>query len=102
MEDLVAVRFGLLALIEANADKGSELAAFLEEGRAIAAGEPGTVNWFAFKIDDTRYGIFDTFETSDARQSHLDGAIPPALARVRPSLLARDPDISPVDIVAST
>jgi quinol monooxygenase YgiN len=58
------------------------------------------VTWYAFRISDTRYGIFDTFETDDARQAHLDGRIPQALAQVAPDLLSTDPDIRIVDIVA--
>ena len=85
----MVVQFELLALLEAKADKESELAALLREGRAIAAAEPGTVTWYGFKINDTRYGIFDTFETSDARLAHLDGAIPPALSRVRREPVSR-------------
>jgi hypothetical protein len=38
--------------------------------------EEGTVTWYAFKISDTRYGIFDTFETTEARTAHINGEIP--------------------------
>jgi quinol monooxygenase YgiN len=96
----MTVRLGLLALLESKPDKGSELGAFLEEGRAIAASEPDTVTWYAFKINETSYGIFDTFETEAARQTHLAGEIPKALAQVGPDLLARDPDIRLVEVVA--
>jgi quinol monooxygenase YgiN len=96
----MTVQLGLLALLEAKPDKGGELGAFLENGRAIAAAEPGTVTWYAFKIDEVRYGIFDTFETDDARQAHLNGEIPQALAQVGEDLLARDPDIRTVDVIA--
>ncbi|MGI9184817.1 MAG: putative quinol monooxygenase [Solirubrobacteraceae bacterium] len=96
----MAVTFGLLALLEAKPDKGSDLGAFLESGRALAVAEEGTVTWYAFKVSDTTYGIFDTFETEDARNAHLGGEIPKALGQVGPELLAKDPDIRPVDIVA--
>jgi quinol monooxygenase YgiN len=96
----MTIRLGLLALLEAKPDKGSELGAFLESGRAIAAAEQGTVTWYAFRISDTRYGIFDTFETDDARRAHLGGEIPQALAQVGPDLLAQEPDIRAVEVVA--
>ena len=96
----MTVRLGILALLEAKPDKGADLAAFLESGRAIALAEEGTVTWYAFKISDTTYGIFDTFETDDARQAHLGGQIPQALGQVGPDLLASDPDIRTVEIVA--
>ncbi|MDT2005340.1 antibiotic biosynthesis monooxygenase [Rhodococcus opacus] len=91
---------GLLALLEAKPGKGEELAAFLEQGRALAAAEGGTVTWYAFKVSDTTYGIFDTFANEEGRQAHLSGAIPDALGKVGPDLLAKDPDIRPVDVIA--
>ena len=96
----MTVRMGLLALLEAKPGKGNDLGAFLESGRALAAAEEGTVTWYAFKISDTTYGIFDTFETEEARQAHLSGQIPAALGQVGPDLLASDPDIRTIDIVA--
>jgi quinol monooxygenase YgiN len=93
-------RLGVLALLEAKEGKGSELGAFLESRRALAAAEPGTITWYAFKISESEYGIFDTFETEEARQDHLHGEIPRALALVAQGLLAVDPDIRMVDIIA--
>lgn len=91
---------GLLALLEAKPGKGDELGAFLEQGRALAAAETGTATWYAFKVNPTTYGIFDTFKDEEGRQAHLNGRIPEALATVAPDLLATDPDIRPIDIVA--
>jgi quinol monooxygenase YgiN len=91
---------GLLALLEAKPGKGGELAAFLEQGRALAAEEEGTVTWYAFKISDTTYGIFDTFASEEGRQAHLNGQIPAALSQVAADLLVGDPDIRPTDIIA--
>lgn len=48
------------------------------------------MNWYASKISDTSYGIFDTFETDDARDAHLGGQIPQAVGQVVPDLLAAD------------
>ena len=96
----MTAKLGLLALLEAKPEKAAELAAFLEGGRSIAAAEEGTVTWYAFKISDTSYSIFDTFESEDARQAHLSGEIPRALAQVGADLLARAPDIRSVDVIA--
>ena len=96
----MTVRLGILALLEAKPGKGDDLAAFLEAGRALAVAEQGTVTWYAFKISDTSYGIFDTFETDDARDAHLAGQIPRALGQVAPDLLAGEPNIRTVEIVA--
>ena len=96
----MTVTLGILALLEAKAGKGDELAAFLKSGRDLAVAEEGTVTWYAFKISDTSYGIFDTFATGDARTAHINGQIPAALAQVSADLLARAPDIQPVNLVA--
>jgi quinol monooxygenase YgiN len=96
----MTVTLGILALLEAKAGKGDELAAFLKAGRDLAVAEEGTVTWYAFKISDTSYGIFDTFATDDARTAHINGQIPAALAQVSADLLARAADIQPVNLVA--
>jgi quinol monooxygenase YgiN len=93
-------RLALLAQLEARPGAGERLAAVLESARALAAAETGTVSWYAFRISDTRFGIFDTFETDTACENHLDGEIPAALSRVAAELLAAAPDIRPVEIIA--
>ena len=96
----MAVTLGLVAFLEAQPGKGDDVAAFLRTGREIVEREGGTVTWYAFKVDDTTYGIFDTFETEDAREVHLSGEIPQALGKAGPDLLAADPDIRRVEILA--
>jgi quinol monooxygenase YgiN len=96
----MTVTLGLLALLEAQPGKGDELAQFLEAGRALAVAEQGTVTWYAFKLGETTFGIFDTFESENERQAHLEGEIPKALAAVAPALLAAPPDIRLVELVA--
>ena len=86
----MAVKLGLVAFLEAKPGKGDDLADFLRSGREIAVREEGTVTWYAFKVSDTTYGIFDTFEDEEARQAHLNGEIPKALAQVGPELLVGD------------
>jgi len=96
----MSVDRGLLALLEAKPGMGDQLADFLRQGRELAMAETGTVTWYAFKISDTTYGIFDTFENEDDRQAHLNGQIPAALGQVAAELLASDPDIRTTDILA--
>ena len=96
----MAVKLGVLALLEAKPGRGDDLGAFLQAGRDLAAAEVGTVTWYAFKVDDTTYGIFDTFDTEDARQAHLSGEIPTALGQVAADLLAADPDIRTIEVIA--
>ncbi|GAA2145138.1 antibiotic biosynthesis monooxygenase [Nocardioides koreensis] len=91
---------GLLAILNAKPGKGDELGAFLKQGRELAAQEAGTVNWYAFRLDDTTYGIFDTFESEEAREAHVNGQIPAALQEVGSDLLAAAADIKPIDVLA--
>ncbi|SDH36030.1 Quinol monooxygenase YgiN [Leifsonia sp. 98AMF] len=94
------LRLGVLALLEAKPDKAAEVKEFLIGGKAVVDQEPGTRTWYAFQIDDTHFGIFDTFGDEDARQAHLNGAIPQALGEVGPNLLAKDPELNTVDLLA--
>jgi quinol monooxygenase YgiN len=94
------LKLGVLALLEAKPDKAGELKEFLIGGKAIVDQEPGTRTWYAFQIDDTHFGIFDTFGDNDARQAHLNGAIPKALGEVGPNLLAKDPELNTIDLLA--
>jgi quinol monooxygenase YgiN len=96
----MAPTLGILALLEAKPGKEADLAAFLEQGRALAVAEEGTVTWYAFRVSESTYGIFDTFDTEEGRQAHLNGEIPKALGQVAPDLLAKDPDIRPIDVIA--
>ena len=92
---------GLLVILEAKKDKAEELAAFLAQARPLAVAEPGTVTWYAFALSNTTYGIFDTFADEDGRQAHLNGPIAAALGQAAPDLLAKDPDIQMIDILAA-
>jgi quinol monooxygenase YgiN len=96
----MALTLGILALVEAKPGKEGEVEAFVKAGQAIVEQEPGTRVWYGFRVDDSTFGIFDAFEDESARQAHLTGQIPAALAQSRSELLAKDPDIHLVDVLA--
>lgn len=96
----MALTLGILALVEAKPGKEADVEAFVKGGRAIVEEEPGTRVWYGFRVDPSTFGIFDAFEDEDARQDHLAGQIPAALAQVGPELLAKAPEITLVDILA--
>jgi quinol monooxygenase YgiN len=96
----MTVTVGVLALLEAKPEKAAELAALLEQARELAVAEEQTVSWYAFQADEVTYGIFDTFEGDAGRHAHLGGEIAKTLMKVAPDLLAKDPDIRPVDLLA--
>jgi len=95
------VTVGLLATLVAKPGKEEELAAFLASALPLAQAEPETTAWFAVKIDDSTFGIFDVFPGADGRQAHLDGPIAAALMAKADELLASPPDIKPVDVLAA-
>ncbi|HET6653741.1 MAG TPA: antibiotic biosynthesis monooxygenase [Nocardioides sp.] len=97
----MALTLGLLATLEAKPGKEQALADFLVAGQALAQAEAGTVVWYAFRIDERTFGIFDAFESEDARQAHVNGEIPRALAEQGAELLAAEPAIRPVDVLAT-
>jgi quinol monooxygenase YgiN len=97
----MSVDRGLLVILKAKPGKEGELAAFLARAQPLAAAEPATVTWYAFKLTETTYGIFDTFPDEAGRQAHLAGPIAAALGEAAPDLLAEAPDIQTTDILAA-
>ena len=66
----------------------------------LAEAEADTVRWYALKLGPSTFGIFDTFETEDGRKAHLAGEIAKALMANASALLAKDPVIEQVDLLA--
>lgn len=91
---------GYLATMVAKPGKADELADFLASAKSLAETESGTVSWYAFQVDDSTYGIFDTFDTEDARQAHINGPIASALMARAGELLAEPPSIKPIGVLA--
>src|SRR5258707_1853927 len=81
---IMSVDLGLLVILEARPGKEDELAAFLTQAQPLAATEPGTVTWYAFKLSDTTYVIFDTFAAQDERQTHLNAPVAAPLGPADP------------------
>jgi quinol monooxygenase YgiN len=91
----------LLAILEAKAGKQEELAAFLKSALPLAVQEPATLSWFSFRIDSSRFGIFDTFADESGRNAHLNGEIAKALFAKAEELLAYPPQIERPEILAA-
>ena len=94
------VKFGILAKMVAKPGKEQEAADFLKSALPLAQAEQGTIHWFALKLDNSTFGIFDTFETEEGRQAHLSGEIAKALMAKAPDLFSEAPDIKQIDILA--
>ena len=95
------VTVGLLVTLKAKPGKDSELASFLTSALPLAEAEPDTTAWFAVKIDDSTFGIFDVFPNADGRKAHLEGPIAAALMAKADELLASPPDIKSIDVMAA-
>jgi len=91
----------LLARLHAKPGKEAEVAAFLKSALPLAQQEDATIKWYALQLDDTTFGIFDTFADDDGRQAHLDGDIAAALMDKADELLDRPPEIEQVDLLAA-
>lgn len=92
------VTVGLLVTLTAKPGKEAELADFLRAALSIAQGEPDTVAWFAIRLDDSTFGVFEAFAGQAGRQTHLRAA--QALGEEAEGLLASAPEIKPVDVLA--
>ncbi len=92
--------FAILARLEAKPGKEKEVLEFLKSALPLAEGEPGTIRWYALQIGPSTFGIFDTFETEQGREAHLNGPIAAALMANASSLLAQEPILEKVDLLA--
>jgi quinol monooxygenase YgiN len=92
---------GLWVTLESKPECAEDVAVFLASGADLVQQEPLTLAWFAVRLDETTFGIFDAFATDDGRQAHLSGAVAQALGSVAATLLAAPPVIRSVDVVAS-
>lgn len=95
------VKLGLQVRLEAKPGKEKELEEFLRDQLSFALGEPATPAWFAIKLDDHTFGIFDVFADEAGRQAHLDGEIAKALANNAAHLLAKPPVIEKLHVLAA-
>lgn len=92
---------GLLARIVAKPGKEAEVESFLKSAKPLAEKEEKTETWYAFKINDSTFGIFDTFKGEEGQTAHLQGEIAKALMGKSDELLAKDPVIEKHDILAA-
>ena len=93
-------KLALLARLEAKPGKEQEVADFIKSALPLALAETETVCWYAFRIGESTFGIFDTFMDEVGRNAHLGGEIAKALMANAPELLATSPVIEKVDLLA--
>ncbi|MDV6264390.1 hypothetical protein [Rhodococcoides yunnanense] len=93
----MALNNGTLIHLVAKDGKQDEVAAILGEALGAVARDPKTATWYAYRITNTEFGIFDSSEYSDrsATETH------PVLTRMSDELLDRAPSVQPFDVIAA-
>lgn len=96
-------KLGLFVLVNAKPEKANDVKQFLMGALPLANQEIGTKSWYAFQIDATTFGIFDTFSSEDERDAHLNGDIAKALLQNAEDLLVdfKVSDINKLSILAA-
>jgi len=94
------VTVGLLVRLEAKPGKEAEVEEFLKSGLALVEEEPETTVWFAIRMGESTFGIFDAFPDDSGRKAHLSGRVAAALMAKASDLLAQPPVIENVDVLA--
>jgi quinol monooxygenase YgiN len=87
------IKFALLVRLEARPGKEQEVEDFIKGALPLALEEPDTTTWYALKINNSTFGIFDTFPHEEGRSAHLAGKIAKALMINASRLLVKDPVI---------
>jgi quinol monooxygenase YgiN len=95
------VKFAIWATVQAKPGKEAQVEAFLKSAQPLAEAEPETVTWYAIKMGDGKFGIFDTFNDEAGREAHLNGQIAKALMANAKELLSGDPQINKIGILAA-
>ena len=84
-------KLALYVPLKAKPGKESKVAEFLTSALPLVQAEPGTLTWYAIEEGPGAYAIFDTFDTEEDRQAHLDGNVAAALMDKAAETLRRAP-----------
>jgi quinol monooxygenase YgiN len=93
-------KLALYVPLEAKSGKEEEAAEFLRSLLALAEEEPGTTTWYALRLDQNTFAIFDAFPDEDARDAHLAGQVAVTLIQQAPDLFVDPPEIRRLEILA--
>ena len=95
------VTVALLVRLEAKPGKEAEVESFLKSGLSLVEEEPDTTVWFAIRMGQSTFGIFDAFPNESGRQAHLSGKVAAALMEKASDLFAQAPVIEKVGVLAA-
>jgi len=86
--------------LTAKPGKEAEVEKFLTGALPLVNAEPATTAWFAIKLDNGKYGIFDAFPDDKGRDAHLNGKVAAALMAQASDLFSTAPAIHKIDVLA--
>ncbi|MDO6445420.1 antibiotic biosynthesis monooxygenase [Colwellia sp. 1_MG-2023] len=92
---------GFLVTLKAKPGKEADVGQLISNAIILAEKEEQTLTWYAFQIDESTFGIFDTFHDEEGRQVHLNGDIAKLLMANAEELLMEKPTIKPIGILSN-
>jgi len=96
---MAKVKLALIAKLEAKPGKEAEVESFLKGALPLVQAETGTIAWFAIRMGNASFGIFDVFNDETGRQAHLSGKVAAALMAKASELFAKPPEIQKWDVL---
>lgn len=91
---------GLLLTFKAKEGHEQDVVQFLKDAQALVMAEEETIAWFAIRLSNNEYGIFDVFPDNGARMKHLVGRVPQELTKHGLSLLGSFPEMHLLKVTA--
>ena len=96
-----AVTKGLLLTFRPKSGHEPDVEQFLKSAKTFVDAEPQTTAWFAIRLADGHYGIFDVSPDHGGRFAHLTGHVGRELAKHALTLLGSLPDPELPNVIAS-
>jgi quinol monooxygenase YgiN len=90
----------LYVQLEAKPGMEQEVASFLSNARSMVDDEPETMAWFAIRMGNSTFGIFDAFANEHGREAHLQGKLAKQLMSRASQLFVKQPEIRRMDVLA--
>lgn len=94
-------KLAIWAEMEAKPGKEGDVANFLKAAQNMAEREQGTITWYAMRLGQSKFGIFDTFSDEKGRDAHINGEIAKSLFARSKDLFVKDPEIHKIDLLAA-
>ncbi|WP_242130309.1 antibiotic biosynthesis monooxygenase [Sphingobium sp. Sx8-8] len=90
----------LFVRLSAKEGKGDEVEAFLRDALQAVRGEHDTTTWYALRLGQHDFAIFDTFPGNEGRLTHLAGKVGRTLVARTPELFDGMPKIEHARVLA--